>query len=150
MKRNLRSCSRKFCAVLRLTNRPGRNERRSPVRHPGYASAEALCDRSVKTDLYSVISRLRISSERPYVTFRNKIRVLYVRYRKNNVRVRYAYVRMQLQSWKNFRVSPITKSTIVPHLCKPTGVLVGATAMHCVSAFHYSHVCTIQPVVKPV
>jgi len=28
-----------------------------------------------------------------YVTFQNKIRVLYVCYRKNNVRVRYGYVR---------------------------------------------------------
>jgi len=31
--------------------------------------------------------------------------------RKNSIRVRYAYVKMQLQSWKNFLVSPITKST---------------------------------------
>jgi len=31
--------------------------------------------------------------------------VLYVRYRKNNLRVRYAYVKIQLQSSKNFLVS---------------------------------------------
>jgi len=32
---------------------------------------------------------------------------------KNNGRVWYADVKMQLQLWKNFLVSPITKSTIV-------------------------------------
>jgi len=51
------------------------------------------------------------TKERPYVIFRNKIRVLYVHvhYRNNNVLVRYAYVKMQLQSWKNFLVLPITR-----------------------------------------
>jgi len=56
---------------------------------------------------------LSTTKERPYVTFRNKMRVLNVRCRKNNVRARYAYVKRQLQSWKNCLVSPITKSTIL-------------------------------------
>jgi len=33
------------------------------------------------------------TKKRPYVTFRNKIRILNVRYRENNVRVWYAYAK---------------------------------------------------------
>jgi len=59
--------------------------------------------------IFAFILQTIITNERPYVTFQNKIRVLYVRYRKNNVRLLYVYVKMQLQSWKNFWYHPSLK-----------------------------------------
>jgi len=60
-------------------------------------------------DLADLVS----TKERPYATFQNKINILYVCYRKNNVAYMVLVCKTAVQSWKNFLVSPITKSTIV-------------------------------------
>jgi len=36
-------------------------------------------------------------------------RTVRIHHGKNNIRVQYTYVKMQLQSWKNFLISPITR-----------------------------------------